>query len=82
MNICVSSCHIKNFFFKFKCVHDIKFTNFANNEIINLTTFEKKMFIYGLNKKLKIAREIGFVFFQIVNSAIKFFSNLSIKFGC
>ena len=59
------------------CVYDINFKNITNNETVNLTISDKNMSLYELNKKLKIARERGFIFNQINNFKIKIYSNLS-----
>ena len=73
----------KNYFhtFEYKLVYDINFTNISNNEEVNLIITHKSMEFktefYGLNKKIKNARQNGFVFNQINNFKIKIYSNLS-----
>ena len=60
---CFKDCH-NNCFHKFKheCIYDIKLANITNIKIIILTISGKSMNLYDLNKKLKIARQNGFVF--------------------
>ena len=58
-------------------VYMILNSNITNNEIINLTIMGKSMNFYELNKKLTIARQIGFIFNQINKLTIKIYSNLS-----
>ena len=73
----------KNYFhtFEYKLVYNINFTNFSNNEEVNLIITHKSMEFktefYGLNKKIKNARRNGFIFNQINNFKIKILSNLS-----
>ena len=59
------------------CLYDVKLTNIGNIEIINLTISDKNMSLYELNNKLKIAREYGFIFNQIIRFTMKFYSILS-----
>ena len=62
---CYRDCHDKYFHtFKYRCIYYFKFTNFGNNEVIDLTIFDKIMFLYEFKKKLKIARQRGFIFNQ------------------
>ena len=64
---CISDCHPKSFHtFDHICVYDIKLTNIGNNEIFNLTFSGKSMNLYEI-KKLTVARQKGFIFFQIKN---------------
>ena len=67
--------------FEYRLVYDINFTNISNNEEINLIiTHKSKEFkteLYGLNKKIKNARQNSFVFNQINNFKIEIYSNLS-----
>ena len=44
--------------------------------MLNLTISGKSMNLYDLNKKLKVARQNGFIFNQINNLEIKFYSHL------
>ena len=73
----------RNYFhtFEYKLVYNINFTNISNNEEVNLLiTHKSKEFksdFYGLKKKIKNARRIGFVFNQINNFKIEIYSNLS-----
>ena len=46
-------------------MYDIKFTNVRNIEYINVTVADKQMNLYGLHKKLKIARRNVYIFNQI-----------------
>ena len=58
---CTRDRHNKRFHtFKYRCMYDNKLTNFGNNEIFNLTIFDKVMNLQGLI--LKNAQESGFVF--------------------
>ena len=73
----------KNYFHSFKnrCVYDIKHTNITNIEEVNLPISLGYMeFIsenFGLNKRIKNARNNGFIFIEIVKLTIKIYSNLS-----
>ena len=73
----------RNYFhtFEYRLVYDINFTNISNNEEINLIiTHKSKEFkteFYGLNKKIKNARQNSFIFNQINNFKIEIYSNLS-----
>ena len=69
---CFKNCY-DNYFhnFIYECLYDIKFTNITNNDIINLTIIVKNMNLYELNKKLKVARNDGFIFNQINKLTIK-----------
>ena len=73
----------KNYFhtFEYRLVYDINFTNISNNEEVNLIITHKSMEFktefYALNKKIKNARQNGFIFNQINNFKIKIYSNLS-----
>ena len=74
---CYRDCQYKYFHkFNYECVHDIKLANITNNEICNLTISGKNMNSYDLNKKLKDARQNGFIFNQINKLTIKFYSSL------
>ena len=61
--------------FEHRCVYDIKYNNVANNEKVCPTITIGYMFfkheLYGLNKKIKIAQEIGFKFDKMVKLTIK-----------
>ena len=73
----------KNYFhtFEYKLVYDINFTNISNNEEVSLiithNKFQFKTEFYGLNKKIKNARQNGFIFNRINNFEIEIYSNLS-----
>ena len=73
----------KNYFhtFDYKLVYDINFISVSNNEEVNLIITHKakqyKTEYYGLNKKIKKARQNGFIFNQINNFQIEIYSNLS-----
>ena len=70
---CFRDCYNKYFHtFDHIYVYDINFTNIANNETVNLTISDKDMSLYDLSKKLKIARENGFIFNQIKKLTKKF----------
>ena len=77
-DICIRDCHNKYFHtFDHICVYDIKLTNNAINETVNLTISVKCMTLYELNKKLTVARQRGYIFNQIKKPTIKIYSNLS-----
>ena len=67
--------------FKYRLVYDINFRNISNNEEINFTithrTMELEIEFHGLNKRIKIARENGFIFNQINELTVKIYSTLS-----
>ena len=78
----IKDCRKKYFhLFEYRCVYDIKFTNITNNEAVILPTslgyMEFKSEYYGLNKKIKSARNNGFIFNEIVKLTKKNYSNLS-----
>ena len=70
---CYRDCH-NNYYhtFEYKCVYDLNFTN-----DINFTISDKNLGMYELNKKLTLARQIGFKLDQINNFTIKIYSNIS-----
>ena len=69
-------CHNNNFHtFRYVCIYDIKLTNIKNNEIINISISDESLGLYGLNKKLTIARQRGFKFNQINKLTIKIYSH-------
>ena len=59
------------------CENYLIFTNITNNESVNYTNSDKSMGLYGLNKKLTVARQKEFVFNQTNKLRIKVYSNLS-----
>ena len=62
---CIRDCHNKYFHtFDHISEYGLNFTNNGNDEIVNVTIFDKSMGLFEL-KKLTIAREIGFIFDQI-----------------
>ena len=71
------SCH-SNYFhtIEYRFVYDIKLTNNAQNEIVNLAIADKSMTLYELNKNTKNARQRGFIFNQINGLTIKIYSSL------
>ena len=75
---CIRDCDDKYFHtFDHICEYKINFTNFSNNEMINLTISDKNMSVYELNKKLGTARQNGFIFNQIKNFKRKIRKNVS-----
>ena len=69
---CIRDCHNKYFHtFEYKCVYDNEYINIRNFKFFNITIADKEMNLYGLNKKLKDARENGFIFNQIENLKLK-----------
>ena len=82
LNDVIKDCR-RNYFHKFeyKLVYDINFTNISNNEEVNFIITHKsnefKTEFYGLNKKIKNARQNNLVFNQINNFKIEIYSNLS-----
>ena len=87
---CFKDCHNIYFHdFKYECITDIKLTIITNNEIINLTIRGENMNLYDLNKKLNVARQNGWNFYQLKKLTIKFYSHLRyinviyyLKFRC
>ena len=78
MDNSIRDCHNKYFHtFDHVCEYDLKFKNITNNELIDFTISDKSMNLFGLNKKLTIARGNGFIFNQINKLTIKIYSNLS-----
>ena len=74
---CFRDCHNSYFHnFKYECIYDCKLTNITNNEIFNLTISGKSMNLYELNNKLTVARQNGFMFNQINNLSLNFYSHL------
>ena len=59
------------------CVYDTNFTNYANNETVDLTISDKIMGLFELNKKLTVARGYGLIFNQLIIFKIKNYGNLS-----
>ena len=57
-------------------IYLLKFTNITNNEKNILTYSGKSVTLYDLNKKLKVARQNGFIFNQLNKLTIKFCSHL------
>ena len=54
---CIRDCHNKSFHtVEVKCVYEINYTNTGKIEIFYLTTADKSMNLYELNKNLKITR--------------------------
>ena len=73
---CYRDCHNKDFHtFKYVCIYDIKLTNITNNEIIYTTISDESMNLFELIKKLKLARQRGFILNQINKLTIKIFSH-------
>ena len=60
-----------------KCEYDIQRTKNSNIELFNITISDENMGFCALNKKLKLAREKGYIFNQILKLTIKIYSNLS-----
>ena len=72
---CYRDCHNKYFHtIKYVCIYDIKLTNITNNEIIYITISDESINLFELNKKLKLARQRGFIFNQINKLTIKLYS--------
>ena len=71
LNDVIKDCR-RNYFhtFEYRLVYDINFTNNSNNEEVNLIITHKSMEFktefYALNKKIKNARQNGFIFNQII----------------
>ena len=77
----IKDCRNKYFHtFKYKLVYDLKFIKISNHEEVNFLithkSLEFKTEIYGLSKKIKNARENGFIFNQINKLTINIYSNL------
>ena len=78
----IKDCRNKYFHtFENRLVYDIQFKNISDNEETNFTITHRSMEIktefYGLNKKIKNARQRGFIFNQLNELTIKSYSNLS-----
>ena len=78
----IKDCRKKYFHsFVYRIIYDLCFKNISNNEEVNFAvthrSMEFKTEFYGLNKKIKNARENGYIFNQINNFKIKILSNLS-----
>ena len=78
----IKDCRNKQFHtIEYKLDYDFKFTNNSNDEKVNFTithrSMEFKTEFYGWNKKIKNARENGFIFNQINKLTIKIYGNLS-----
>ena len=78
----IKDCRKKYFHsFEYRIFYDLCFKNISNNEEVNFAvthrSMEFKTEFYGLNKKIKNAREKGYIFNQINNFKIKILSNLS-----
>ena len=78
----IKDCRKKYFHsFEYRIIYDHSFKNISNNEEVNFAvthrSMEFKTEFYGLNKKIKNARENGYIFNQINNFKIKILSNLS-----
>ena len=62
----IRDCHIKYFHtFRYVCIYDIELTNITNNEIIIISISVESMNLFEINKKLKLARQRGYIFNQI-----------------
>ena len=66
--------------FKKRRIFDIKVTKTANNELFKLKKSNKEMILYGLDKKLKIARENGLIFNLIKKLKRKIYSSVSRRY--
>ena len=78
----IKDCRKKYFHsFEYRIIYDLCFKNISNNEEVNFAvthrSMEFKTEFYGLNKKIKNARENGYIFNQINKLTIKIYSNLS-----
>ena len=78
----IKDCRKKYFHsFEYRIIYDLCFKNISNNEevifAVTHRSMEFKTEFYGLNKKIKNARENGYIFNQINNFKIKILSNLS-----
>ena len=73
---CYRDCHNKVFHtFKYVCLYNIKLTNITNNEIITITFSDESLNFFELNKKLTLARQIGFRYLHINKLTIKIYSH-------
>ena len=63
---CYRDCHKKYFItFLYRCIYSIEFTNFFNNDVINLAISHGNMGLFELNENLKNARQRRFLFNEI-----------------
>ena len=78
LNICINDCY-KNYFQPIRniCSYNIEFTNISDDNIINLTISDSYLTINELNKKLKNARNNGYIFSKLNKLSIKFYNYLS-----
>ena len=79
LNICINDCY-KNYFQPIRniCSYNIEFTNISDDDnIINLTISDSYLTINELKKKLKNARNNGYIFSKINKLSIKFYDYLS-----
>ena len=80
---CYRNCHNIYYhtfeYFEYKCEYDIKLTNITDIEIKKITISEKSSILYDINNKLKVVRQNGFIFNQIIKLTIKFHSHLRYK---
>ena len=75
----IRDCY-NNFFHTFGdiCEYDIKFADIGNSEKVNITISDNSMKLNELNRKIKTARENGFVIYQ-KKITMQIYGNLSIK---
>ena len=78
----IKDCRKKYFHsFEYRIIYDLSFKNISNNEEVNFVVFHRSMEFktefYGLNKKIKNARQNAYIFNQINNFKTKILSNLS-----
>ena len=73
---CYRDCHDNYFYtFKYDCIYDNNPKYITNNEIIISTVSDKSLGLYDLNKKLRDARQNGFMFNQINKLTMEIYSN-------
>ena len=74
----IKDCQTKCFHtFDHICEDDNLFKNITNNETVNFVICDKNMSLYELIKKVKMARENGFILKLLNKLTKKIYSNLS-----
>ena len=72
----IRDCHNKCFHtFDHICEYDLSFTSLGTDETVNFTLSDICMGLYELNKKLTVARGVGFLFDRMNKLTIKIYSN-------
>ena len=71
---CIRDCHNKYYHtFEYKCVNDAKLNKIRTSEIGILTIADEEMNYYGINQKIKVARQRSSISNQINKLTIKIY---------